>query len=288
MVFLIIHLCSCVCNAHPTNTASNRYGEQPEIFEYAKYVADKFDLRAHTLFNTTVNGATYDEVTKTWTTTSAQGDVVVSKWLFLANGVLSTPATPGMVSEFGGAEFHTHDWDHDVDMSGKTVGVIGTGSTATQVIPALAKQAKKLVVFQRTPAWCAPRKDRAMSAEDVAAIKADYAGYRLGRLSSSNNNEGGNAGLTDLAAEERKGYQATAVAPSKTQAAAAVAVAVAVEGEVVAPAEESKRRLNAMAKALEQDAATQAAVREGGGFGVAAGFGGDTGKSGDGDAAFGP
>ena len=156
MVFLIIHLCSCVCNAHPANTASNRYGEQPEIFEYAKYVADKFDLRAHTLFNTTVNGATYDEVTKTWTTTSAQGDVVVSKWLFLANGVLSTPATPGMISEVGGAEFHTHDWDHDVDMSGKTVGVIGTGSTATQVIPALAKQAKKIGCVSTDPRMVRP------------------------------------------------------------------------------------------------------------------------------------
>ena len=63
--------------------------------------------RDRTVFNTEVNGATFDDTTHTWTVTTVQGDVVVSKFLFLANGVLSTPATPGMTSDFNGVEFHT-------------------------------------------------------------------------------------------------------------------------------------------------------------------------------------
>ena len=117
-----------------------------------------------------------------------------------------------------------------------------------------------------------------MAEDDVAAIKADYEGYRLGRLSSSRGNEGGNAGLTDLEDD-------TAAAEQERAAGGAGKSHGATAAE---KPDESRRRLNTMAKALEQDVETQAAVREGGGFGVVAGFGAaDDEKRGDGDAAFG-
>jgi len=181
-------------------TWSRRYGRQPEILDYARFVAEKFDLKRSALFWTEVTSAIYDEGQRLWVVRTNRGDCTRARFLFLANGALSSPTIPNIkgVEKFRGTSFHTHDWNHAIDMAGKRVGVIGTGSTATQAIPELAKVVKHLTVFQRTPAYCAPRKDEPMDPEVDRQIKANYQEYRLGRFQATRGQAGGNAGLSDL------------------------------------------------------------------------------------------
>jgi len=142
----------------------HRYATQPEILDYANYVADKFELRRDIAFGTRVTAARFDEATKKWSVTTDHGDSFTARYLIMATGCLSVPKIPDVpgIEAYKGDVFHTATWPTEgVDFSGRTVGIIGTGSSAIQAIPLIAREAKHLTVFQRTanysiPAWNGP------------------------------------------------------------------------------------------------------------------------------------
>ena len=138
---------------------SERYPAQPEILRYLNFVADKFDLRRDIQFETRVESAIFDDETNRWVVTTDQGDVVRAQFCVMATGCLSTPKRPGLdgAEIFQGPTYHTGQWPHEgVDFTGMRVGIIGTGSSAIQSIPQIAKQASQLTVFQRTPNFSIP------------------------------------------------------------------------------------------------------------------------------------
>ena len=153
------------------------FSPQPDTLEYLNHVADKFDLRRDIQFRSTVTAAHWDDAANEWTVTLESGQKAKSRLLMTAIGILSAytlPAIPGRDS-FQGPAYHPARWPHTpVDFTGKRVGIIGTGATAIQAIPEIAKQAKQLTVFQRRPNWAAPLHNAKIGKEEMEAIKARY------------------------------------------------------------------------------------------------------------------
>jgi cyclohexanone monooxygenase len=158
-------------------TWSERYAPQAEILAYLRHVAERFDLRRDIRFSTRVVSAVYDEGRNRWQIATDRGEQVAARFCVMASGCLSVPRKPGIpgVDSFAGEWYHTGQWPAaGVDFSGKRVGVIGTGSTGLQLIPQVAKQAKHLYVFQRTPAYSLPAKNRPLGPGDSAEFNAAY------------------------------------------------------------------------------------------------------------------
>ena len=158
-----------------------RYPTQPEILRYLEHVADRFALRSDISFNTRAAAAAFDEAANRWRVHTNRGDELSAQFLVMATGCLSVPITPKFdgVDSFAGPTYHTGRWPHEgVDFGGQRVGIIGTGSSAVQAIPVIAEQARQLVVFQRTAQYTVPARNQPVDPELVAAIKADYAGFR--------------------------------------------------------------------------------------------------------------
>ncbi len=132
-----------------------------ELKRYAEHVADKYDVRRHMRFNTTVEGAQWDEDAEVWRVALAGGDSLTTRFLVTATGFLSQPRTPDIpgISSFEGKVVHTTAWDHSYRYEGRRVGVIGTGASAVQVIPELAKEVADLTVYQRTATHVLPKAD---------------------------------------------------------------------------------------------------------------------------------
>ena len=153
------------------------FSPQPDTLEYLNHVADKFDLRRDMQFRSTVAAAHWDEAANQWNVTLESGQKATSRFLMTAVGILSAhtlPAIPGRDS-FKGPAYHPARWPHTpVDFSGKRVGIIGTGATAIQAIPEIARQAKQLTVFQRRPNWAAPLHNSKITKEEMEKIKARY------------------------------------------------------------------------------------------------------------------
>jgi len=160
---------------------TERYATQPEILKYINHVADRFDLRRDVKFSTRVSAAVFDAAASRWTVTTEHGDVVKAQFCVLATGCLSASKPPEIKGRdlFQGASYHTGLWPHEpIDFKGKTVGVIGTGSSGIQTIPEVAKQAAHLFVFQRTPAFSLPAGNRPLNEAEVQEIKQNYADLR--------------------------------------------------------------------------------------------------------------
>ena len=141
---------------------SSRYAPQEEIQAYLEECVDRFGLRPYLRLGRAVRHARYDDASATWEITAETGEVFPADVLVPAIGALRDPAypdTPGR-DAFGGAQMHTARWDHSYDFTGKRVAVVGTGASAIQVAPELAKTAAHVHVMQRTPAWVVPRIDR--------------------------------------------------------------------------------------------------------------------------------
>ena len=162
---------------------SERYATQPELLRYANHVADRYDLRRDIRFETRVSKATFDEAANLWRVeTEKAGDSggtgkVTARFVITAMGCLSSPNTPKIpgLEDFKGPTYHTGNWPHEgVDFTGKTVGVIGTGSSAIQSIPVIAEQAKHLTVFQRTANYTVPAHNKPLDPEYVREVKANY------------------------------------------------------------------------------------------------------------------
>ena len=153
------------------------FSPQPDTLEYLNHVTDKFDLRRDMQFRSTVMAAHWDGTANQWIVTLESGEQARSRFLCTAIGILSAhtmPAIPGRES-FRGPAYHPARWPHTpVDFTGKRVGIIGTGATAIQAIPEIAKQAKQLTVFQRRPNWAAPLHNSKISKDEMVAIKARY------------------------------------------------------------------------------------------------------------------
>jgi len=156
---------------------SEWYSPQPETLRYLNFVVDKFDLRKHMQFNCRVASMHFDETTDTWRITLTDGRSFTTRFVITALGILSIPTRPSFkgMETFKGLSFHPFDWPHDQpDLSGKRVAIIGTGATAIQIIPEVAKVAGRLTVFQRRPNWAAPLNNAKISKEEMAQIRARY------------------------------------------------------------------------------------------------------------------
>ncbi len=163
--------CACDVPSHlysfsfaPNPDWPRTFSGQPAIREYLEHVADTFGLRRHIRLDSEVLMMRWDADALHWEIETAQGeltaDVVVS-----ATGPLSEPKLPEVpgLAGFPGKVFHSARWDHDYDLAGKRVAVIGTGASAIQIVPAIAPDVERLTLFQRTPPWVMPRTDRAIS-----------------------------------------------------------------------------------------------------------------------------
>ncbi len=147
---------------------SETFAPQPEILKYANHVADRYDMRPHIEFNTRVTAQTYDEAAQRWQVTLSTGETASACFCVMATGCLSSPRAPEIkgADSFKGDTYHTGQGPHEgMDLSGKRVAVIGTGSSAIQAIPVIAEQAGHLTVFQRTPNYSIPARTSPMSAE---------------------------------------------------------------------------------------------------------------------------
>jgi len=149
----------------PNPDWTRNYAPSWEIQQYLLHCVEKHDLRSHIRFDTEIVAARFDDATGSWTLTTSQGEAVTARVVVSAVGGLVDPAYPDIagLEDFAGKTFHTARWDHDYDLAGKRVGVVGTGASAIQVVPAIAPIVGKLSVFQRTPAWVMPKGDRTIS-----------------------------------------------------------------------------------------------------------------------------
>lgn len=141
---------------------SRAYSGQPEICAYMEDVAERFGVKGLIRFNAEVERADWDEAAKLWRVTLQGGEVLAAPVLVSALGQLNRPHFAGIPGRerFGGESWHSARWRHDVDLAGKTVGCIGSGASAIQYIPEIAKVAGKVVIFQRTPNYIIPRLDK--------------------------------------------------------------------------------------------------------------------------------
>jgi acetone monooxygenase (methyl acetate-forming) len=156
---------------------SERFPAQPETERYLNYVADKFDLRKDIQFNTTVTSAHWDAAQSRWVLNTDQGDTLSATYFVSCAGMLSAPVAlpfPGR-ENFKGEIAHTARWPRDgIDLSGKRVGVIGTGATGIQVVQTIAAQVGELKVFQRTPQYAVAMRNEAYDDDARQAWRAQY------------------------------------------------------------------------------------------------------------------
>ncbi|QXQ15900.1 flavin-containing monooxygenase [Skermania piniformis] len=140
---------------------SRVYAPGSELKDYAEHCADKYGLRARTRLNTRVVAAEFDDDAHLWRLGTDGGEQITARFVIGATGVLTQPKRPDIAGsdDFTGDVIHTARWDHDLDLRGKRVAIIGTGASAVQIIPSIAAQVAQLTVFQRTPIWCLPKLD---------------------------------------------------------------------------------------------------------------------------------
>src|SRR5215469_5814600 len=162
-------------------TWSEKYATQPEILDYLRFVADRYELRSDIEFSTSVTSARWDEQQKRWSITTDRGTEVRARFYIMASGCLSMPKSLDIegAGRFRGEVYFTSRWPHEgVDFTGQRVGVIGTGSSGIQAIPLIARQASQLTVFQRTPNFSIPAHNGPAPADRPKQLDEDRDGYR--------------------------------------------------------------------------------------------------------------
>jgi cation diffusion facilitator CzcD-associated flavoprotein CzcO len=153
------------------------FSPQPDTLEYLNHVADRFDLRRDIQFRSAVTAAHWDDATNQWIVTLESGQQAKARFLCTAIGILSAHTLPAIAGRdsFRGPAYHPARWPHTpVDFTGQRVGIIGTGATAIQAIPEIAKQAKQLTIFQRRPNWAAPLHNAKIGKAEMEEIKSRY------------------------------------------------------------------------------------------------------------------
>ncbi|MCL4683588.1 NAD(P)/FAD-dependent oxidoreductase [Myxococcota bacterium] len=142
-----------------------KFSPADEIQAYLLRLVEKWKLRDHLRLGTEIVEARFDEAAGRWTLRTQGGESVHARAVVSAVGGLVDPALPDIpgLESFRGERFHTARWNHDYDLTGRRVGVIGTGASAVQVVPSIAPQVARLTVFQRTPGWVVPKRDAVYS-----------------------------------------------------------------------------------------------------------------------------
>jgi cation diffusion facilitator CzcD-associated flavoprotein CzcO len=163
--------CACDVPSHlysfsfaPNPDWTRSFSRQPEIWDYLERVTDRYGLRRRIRFAVNVTEARWDAGGAHWRIQTSRGDLTADV-LIAAAGPLSEPALPDLpgLASFPGPVFHSSRWDHDFGLDGKRVAVVGTGASAIQIVPEIQPKVSRLVLFQRTPAWVLPRRDRPIS-----------------------------------------------------------------------------------------------------------------------------
>lgn len=141
---------------------SRVFAEQNEISDYLRHCADKYEVRQHIHYGVTFTGAEYDDQNHHWRVFSAEGAEYTGNALVSGLGALHIPSYPDLsgMDRFQGEVFHSAEWNHDYELEGKRVAVVGTGASAIQFVPEIAKKVARLHLFQRTPPWIHPKPDR--------------------------------------------------------------------------------------------------------------------------------
>ncbi len=168
-----------------------KYASATEIFEHCQRIGRHFELYQHALFQTEIASATWDDEAKRWTITTNRNDELTSKFMVTAGGLLHKAKLPGIpgIEEFGGRMFHTSRWDYSYtggsptdpmdNLADKRVGIIGTGATAIQAVPQLAKTAKEVFVFQRTPSGVGERNNGPTDVEWFESLEPGWQDRRM-------------------------------------------------------------------------------------------------------------
>ncbi|MEV7304085.1 MULTISPECIES: flavin-containing monooxygenase [Streptomyces] len=167
-----------------------KYSPGEEIRRHAMRIAQKYDLYPDALFSTAVTSLTWDEASETWIVATDRGDAFHATYVVTATGTMSEPKLPGIpgIETFQGHTFHTSRWDYAytggtpdggmTGLTGKRVGIVGTGATGVQVVPMLAEDAQHVYVFQRTPSSVDVRANRRTGAQDAGADRDGWARER--------------------------------------------------------------------------------------------------------------
>src|SRR6185503_9740158 len=182
--------CACDVPSHlysfsfaPNPEWTQTYSPQPEIWTYLRRCADEFALRPHIRLNTAVESATWLEAEKRWEVETTEG-TYRARVLIAGMGPLTEPKIPELpgLDRFEGETWHSARWNHDYDLAGKRVASIGTGASAIQYVPAIAKSVEKLHVFQRTAPWVMPHSNRPITDRERRFFRAFPALQKLARV----------------------------------------------------------------------------------------------------------
>ena len=178
---------------------SMKFASGFEILEYCQNMAERFGFYDRCLFHTTVENTEWNEKAGRWTVHTDRGDAIQARYVVLANGILTSPKLARIegMETYAGESFHTSRWNYDVQLEGRTVGIIGTGATAVQAVPELAKSVKELYVFQRTPSSVDVRDQRATTDEQRTAWAAETGWAKARRARFSRISSGRTAILAD-------------------------------------------------------------------------------------------
>jgi cation diffusion facilitator CzcD-associated flavoprotein CzcO len=167
----------------PNPLWGRRFAEQPEIQRYVQDTARRFGVLDDVRLGVEASGAAWDSPAGEWEVQTSDGTIRADMFV-AACGQLTRPAIPRVerMDEFVGPAFHSSRWWHELDLSGLRVGVVGTGASAIQLVPAIAGAVRSLTVFQRTPPWVLPKLDRAYGPLAHSAFQRMPALQRAGRL----------------------------------------------------------------------------------------------------------
>ena len=168
----------------PKKDWTYKFAPQAEILDYMRECATEHGLRPHLHFKHEVALAEYDEARHRWQVTSIDGTTIEATYLITATGQLNRPAKPNLpgLSSFNGPIFHSAEWRHDIELGHKNIAVVGTGASAIQFVPEIAKHAKSLNLFQRSAPYVIPKPDRKYSAMEHWLLKKLPGTYALSRL----------------------------------------------------------------------------------------------------------
>ncbi len=162
-------------------TWSERYSGPEELCRYANFVVDRLDLRRDIQLDTRISTTEFDETNGCWVLSTKDGELVRARYVMMATGMLNQPIKPNIkgLDRYQGEQYHSARWPHGgVDLSGKRVAVIGTGSSGVQIISTIASEVGHLHVFQRTPGYCLPLRNHAMTEDYSKRVKANYGQWR--------------------------------------------------------------------------------------------------------------
>ena len=168
------------CFSFKSSAWTRTHARQPELQKYLEEAVDQFGLRPHLRLGVTVESAVWDEARAVWDVRLDDGTADECHVLVSAVGFLNVPHYPDWpgLESFQGPKFHTARWEHQHDLTGKVVAVVGTGSSATQIVPSIQPIVKQLYVFQREPGWVMPKGERDFGDEERLALGTSWAARR--------------------------------------------------------------------------------------------------------------